>query len=62
MLILAGIPSPAWTYAIEWLQYHVPCIERLIREPKLKLIDGGKLLRRNMRATSSSTNARRRNS
>jgi uncharacterized membrane protein YcaP (DUF421 family) len=39
-----------WTYGIEWLQYHVPFLERLIREPKLKLIDGGKLLRRNMRA------------
>jgi len=39
-----------WTYGIEWLQYHVPWLERLVREPKLKLIDGGKLLRRNMRA------------
>ncbi|WP_428659065.1 DUF421 domain-containing protein [Reyranella sp.] len=39
-----------WTYGIEWLQYHVPGLERLVREPKLKLIDGGKLLRRNMRA------------
>ncbi len=39
-----------WTYAIEWLQYHVPCVERLIREPKLKLISDGRLLRRNMQA------------
>jgi uncharacterized membrane protein YcaP (DUF421 family) len=39
-----------WTYVIEWLQYHVPAIERLIREPKLKLIEDGRLLRRNMRA------------
>lgn len=39
-----------WTYGIEWLQYHVPCLEPLVREPKLKLIEGGKLLRRNMRA------------
>jgi uncharacterized membrane protein YcaP (DUF421 family) len=40
----------AWTYGIEWLQYHVPCLERVVREPKLKLIADGKLLRRNMRA------------
>jgi len=39
-----------WSYAIEWLEYHVPWLERLIREPKLKLIENGKLLRRNMRA------------
>jgi uncharacterized membrane protein YcaP (DUF421 family) len=39
-----------WTYGIEWLQYHVPCLERIVREPKLKLIADGKLLRRNMRA------------
>ena len=39
-----------WTYVIEWLQYHVPYVERLTREPKLKLIADGKLLRRNMRA------------
>jgi len=39
-----------WTYAIEWLQYHVPVLERIVREPKLKLIADGKLLRRNMRA------------
>lgn len=39
-----------WTYVIEWLQYHVPCLERLVREPKLKLIADGRLLRRNMRA------------
>lgn len=39
-----------WTYVIEWLQYHVPWVERLIREPKLRLIADGKLVRRNMRA------------
>ena len=38
-----------WSYLIEWAQHRFPAIERLIREPKLKLIDNGRLLRRNMR-------------
>jgi uncharacterized membrane protein YcaP (DUF421 family) len=39
-----------WTYALEWLGYRFPAIERLMREPKLKLIQNGRMLRRNMRA------------
>lgn len=38
-----------WSYVIEWVQFRFPAFERLIREPKLKLIDNGRLLRRNMR-------------
>lgn len=38
-----------WSYVIEWVQHRFPAVERLIREPKLKLIDNGRLLRRNMR-------------
>jgi len=38
-----------WSYTIEWLQYRVPAFERLVREPKLKLIEDGRLLRQNMR-------------
>ena len=37
------------SYVVEWLQYRVPAVERLLREPKLKLIENGQLLRRNMR-------------
>jgi uncharacterized membrane protein YcaP (DUF421 family) len=37
------------SYFVEWLQYRVPAVEKLLREPKLKLIDNGRLLRRNMR-------------
>ncbi len=37
------------SYAVEWLQFRLPAFERLMREPKLKLIDNGRLLRRNMR-------------
>lgn len=39
-----------WTYALEWLGNRFPVMERLIREPKLKLIENGRMLRRNMRA------------
>lgn len=38
-----------WSYLIEWVQFRFPAVERLIREPKLKLIDNGRLLRGNMR-------------
>lgn len=39
----------ACSYAVEWLQFRLPAFERLMREPKLTLIDNGRLLRRNMR-------------
>lgn len=37
------------SYAVEWLQFRLPGFERLTREPKLKLIENGRFLRRNMR-------------
>jgi uncharacterized membrane protein YcaP (DUF421 family) len=37
-----------WTYALEWLGNRFPAVERLIREPKLKLVENGRILRRNM--------------
>jgi len=37
-----------WSYVLEWMQFRFPGFERLAREPKLKLIDHGRLLRRNM--------------
>ena len=39
-----------WTYALNWLGDRFPAVERLIREPKLKLIENGRMLRRNMQA------------
>lgn len=39
-----------WTYAVNWLGHRFPAVERLIREPKLKLVENGRMLRRNMRA------------
>ena len=38
-----------WSTLIEWLQSRYPAIERLVRDPKLKLIENGRMLRRNMR-------------
>ena len=38
-----------WSHLIEWLQSRYPGFQRLIRDPKLKLVDDGRLLRRNMR-------------
>jgi uncharacterized membrane protein YcaP (DUF421 family) len=39
-----------WTYALEWLGNRFPVMERLLREPKLKLIENGRMLRKNMKA------------
>ncbi|WP_428680055.1 DUF421 domain-containing protein [Reyranella sp.] len=38
-----------WSFVTQWLQYRFPAFERLVRDPKLKLIENGRLLRRNMR-------------
>lgn len=48
LLLVATIIS--WAYALDWLGYHVPAIERLIQPSPLPLIERGKLVRRNMRA------------
>lgn len=39
----------AWSFGIQWICFHVPALEFLISSPKVKLIDNGKVLRRNMR-------------
>jgi len=38
-----------WNYALDWLSFQFPWVERLIEPPPLPLIKHGKLLRRNMR-------------
>lgn len=40
----------AWSYGLQWLSFKVPRLEFLINSPKVKLIENGKLLRRNMRS------------
>jgi uncharacterized membrane protein YcaP (DUF421 family) len=39
-----------WAYAIDWLGYHVPAIERLVHPLPLPLVANGRLLRGNMRS------------
>ena len=38
-----------WNYALDWLGAHVPFIGRIVHPPPLKLIENGRMLRRNMR-------------
>jgi uncharacterized membrane protein YcaP (DUF421 family) len=38
-----------WNFAIDWLGFHIPLIQRFTRPPPLQLIKDGELLRRNMR-------------
>ena len=38
-----------WSLALDWIQHRFPAVERLLREPKLKLVENGRMLRRNMR-------------
>ena len=47
LLLVATIIG--WSYALDWLGYHVPSVQRFIYPPPLPLVRDGKLLRRNMR-------------
>lgn len=47
-LIVAGTLI-GWNFLLDWLTYRVPLIERLLRPPSLKLIENGRLLRKNLR-------------
>ncbi len=38
-----------WSHALNWLGFRYPLIQRLVHPPPLKLIEDGRLLRRNMR-------------
>lgn len=39
----------AWSFGLQWLAYRFPALEFVISSPKVKLIENGRLLRRNMR-------------
>jgi uncharacterized membrane protein YcaP (DUF421 family) len=39
----------AWSYGLQWLSFKVPRLEFLVNSPKVKLIENGNILRRNMR-------------
>lgn len=38
-----------WSYALDWLGYHVPAIQRLVHPPPLELVKDGRMLYVNMR-------------
>ncbi len=38
-----------WSHALNWLGFRYPLIQRLVHPPPLKLIEDGRLLRRNIR-------------
>jgi len=38
-----------WCYALDWLGYHFPFVERIVRPAPLPLVKDGQLLRKNMR-------------
>jgi uncharacterized membrane protein YcaP (DUF421 family) len=38
-----------WNFALDWLEYHYPVMERLLRPAPLLLIKNGQVLRRHMR-------------
>jgi uncharacterized membrane protein YcaP (DUF421 family) len=38
-----------WSFALDWLAYHVPWMARFLHPPPLPLVRDGRLLRRNMR-------------
>lgn len=38
-----------WSFFLDWLGFHWPFFQRLLRPPKLPLVDNGKMLRKNMR-------------
>lgn len=39
----------AWSWAFDWLEFHVPQIQNLLRSPALPLIENGRALPRNLR-------------
>jgi uncharacterized membrane protein YcaP (DUF421 family) len=38
-----------WSYALDWLGYRFPSLERILHPPPLKLISDGRLLRQSMK-------------
>ncbi len=38
-----------WNYALDWLGYRVPWLQRFLRPPALLLVKDGRMLPRNMR-------------
>jgi uncharacterized membrane protein YcaP (DUF421 family) len=47
--LVVALTLVSWNYALDWLAYHSRFMRRLIRPRELKLVEDGRLLRRNMR-------------
>lgn len=39
----------AWDYAIDWLAWRFPALQPILRAPPLKLIEDGRIIRKNLR-------------
>ena len=44
-----------WNYALDWLAFRVPAIERFVEPPPLQLIRRGRILRKNLRSEMVTT-------
>jgi uncharacterized membrane protein YcaP (DUF421 family) len=47
--LLVVVTIFAWNWLLDWLNYRVPALHRILEAPPLPLIENGLLLRRNMR-------------
>lgn len=47
-MILGGV-IVGWAYALDWLGYRIPAIQRFVHPPPLLLVRDGQMQRRNMR-------------
>jgi uncharacterized membrane protein YcaP (DUF421 family) len=47
--LIVGGTLIGWNFLLDWLTFRVPAVERLLRPPPLKLVEGGRVLRRNLR-------------
>lgn len=47
LLLVAVIVG--WSFALDWLGYHVPLVQRLVHPPPLPLVEDGRILYGNLR-------------
>lgn len=47
--LIIGATLIGWNYALDWLVFHLPFVERLLRPPALTIVEHGRFRRRNMR-------------
>jgi uncharacterized membrane protein YcaP (DUF421 family) len=47
--VVLVITIVGWSYALDWLGYRFPQLQRFLRPPPLRLIKDGQILHRNLR-------------